>query len=98
MDKRKLKLENYGISDKRYKELSGFCEQYPDWIKELKFRKDTLASRRVTDIPTVRQVNSDQTSELAVRRVTLQRKCEMVEQTAVQANAELYPYIIKSVC
>ena len=57
-----------------------------------------MASRRVTDIPTVRQVNSDQTSELAVRRVTLQRKCEMVEQTAVQANAELYPYIIKSVC
>lgn len=36
MNRRELKLNEYGISSKRFKELSAFCEQYPEWVEELK--------------------------------------------------------------
>ncbi|MBR1851564.1 MAG: hypothetical protein IJ794_00080 [Lachnospiraceae bacterium] len=98
MNKRKLSLEKYGISGKRYKELCGFCEQYPDWINELKYHHDTVAGREITGMPIPPHNNSDQTGNLAVRRMELQKKCELIEQTAIQASADMYQYIIKSVC
>ena len=97
MNKRQLNLAKYGISGKRYKELCGFCEQYPDWIEELKYNTDTVRSIEITDMPTAHG-NSDATCNLASKRVELQKKCELVEQTAIQASAEFYQYIIKSVC
>jgi hypothetical protein len=39
----------------------------------------------------------DATQTLAIRRMELQQKCELIEQTAIQTDANLYPYIIKSV-
>ena len=97
MNKRELKLEQYGISGKRYKELCGFCEQYPEWVDELKFKTDTVKSVEITDMP-VHHGNSDATCNLATKRFELQKKCELIEQTAIQASGELYQYIIKSVC
>lgn len=98
MNKRELKLEKYGISNKRYKELCGFCEQYPEWIDELKYKKDTVKSFGATDVPISSSGTSDQTAMLAVRRVELQKKCDLIMDTAKQASEDLYQYIIKSVC
>lgn len=98
MNKRKLKLEKYGISGKRYKELCGFCEQYPEWIEELKHNNSTVKSIEITDMPFNQSGNSDQTCDLAIRRVELERKCELIEQTAIQASSDLYQFIIKLVC
>ena len=98
MNKRKLVLDKYGISGKRFKELCGFCEQYPEWVNELKYSKDTISEKRMDGMPKQQYNQSDQTGKLAVRRVELQKKCELIEQTAVQASVELYQYIIKSVC
>lgn len=97
MNKRNLNLEKYGISGKRYKELCGFCEQYPEWINELKNKNDTVKSIEITDMP-IYHSNSDATGNLAIRRVELQKKRELIEQTAIQASADLSQYIIKSVC
>lgn len=33
----------------------------------------------------------------AIRNVTYQKECEMIEQAAIAASADVYPYIIKSV-
>lgn len=98
MNKRELKLEKYGISSKRYKELCGFCEQYPEWVDELNYKNDTVGSKEITGMPIPPHNTSDQTGNLAIRRVELQKKCELIEQTAIQANSDLYQYIIKSVC
>lgn len=97
MNKRQLNLEKYGISGKRYKELCGFCEQYPEWVNELKYKHDTVKSVEITDMP-ICHSNSDSTGNLAIRRTELQKKCELIEQTAIQASADLHQYIIKSVC
>ena len=96
-NKRDLKLDDYGISNKRYKELCGFWEQYGEWRDELEFKKDILKSKVITDMPMAPSRTSNPQEELAIRRVELQRKCELIEQTAIQADAELYQYIIKSV-
>lgn len=97
MNKRNLKLDEYGINSKRYKELCGFCEQYPDWVDELKYSKNALKSIEITDMPAANTIGN-QTQNLAIKRELLQKKCELIEQTAIEASADLYQYIIKSVC
>lgn len=98
MNKRELNLSKYGISGKRYKELCGFCEQYPEWVDKLKYKTDTVKSKEITDMPIPPFGSSDQTGNLATERVELQKKCELIEQTAIEASADLYQYIIKAVC
>ena len=78
MDKRKATLEEYGISKKRYKELSGFCEQYPEWKKELELKNSTLRSPQITGMP-VSHNNTDATGELAVRRAMLEERCRLID-------------------
>ena len=34
-NKRDLKLDHYEISKYKYRELSNFCYQYPEWLKKL---------------------------------------------------------------
>lgn len=97
MNKRQLNLEKYGISGKRYKELCGFCEQYPEWVNELKFNRDTVRSVEITDMP-ICHSNADATGNLAIKRTELESKCRLVEETAAQAGKDLSKYIIKSVC
>lgn len=97
MNKRNLNLEKYGISGKRYKELCGFCEQYPEWVNELKFNRDTVRSIEITDMP-IYHSNADATGNLAIKRTELENKCRLVEDTARQAGNDLSQYIIKSVC
>lgn len=97
LNKRNLNLERYGISGKRYKELCGFCEQYPEWINQLKCNGDTVKSIEITDMP-ITHNNSDLTGNLAIKRTELERKCELIQRTAIQAGNELSQYIIKSVC
>ena len=96
-NKRKLKLEDYGISGSRYKELCGFCEQYPEWVDELTYMANIVHSKVITDMP-VHHGQSNPQEELAIRRAELSIKTELIEQTAIEADGDLYQYIIKSVC
>ena len=99
MNKRGLRLEKYGISRKRYKELCGFCEQYPDWKIELGYHIDTLKGKDLDGMPYPPAGNtSDPTAALAVKRVELEEKVSLIEKAAKQAAPDLWQYIIKSVC
>ena len=98
LNKRKLKFDDYGISGKRFKELSGFCEQYPDWKKELAYLTDAVKSPQADSIGTFGGDTSDTTANLAIRRQSLSEKCKLIENTAIQASEELAEYIIKNVC
>jgi hypothetical protein len=97
-NRRNLKLNDYGISSKRYKELCGFCEQYPEWVDELKYKTDILKSKEITDMPMAPSRIGNSQEDLAIKRTELQSKCEIIEQTAIEADADLYQYIIKNVC
>ena len=98
MDKRKTSLKKYGISSKRYKELCGFCEQYPEWKQELAFNNSTVKSQSLTGMPAMTNSLSDETADLAIKRVAIQKKIDLIEKTAKEASPEFWKEIIKSAC
>ena len=93
---RDTSLKKYGISPHRFKELYHFCLQYHEWKDELKYKCDTVKSIEVTDMP-VAHNNSDQVQALATRRAELSQKVKLIEDTAKEADADIYKYIIKAV-
>jgi len=95
-NKRDLKLDKYGISGHRYGELKNYCLQYTEWRDELTYKTDSIKSKRITDMP-VSTSGEDATLTLALRRIELEEKCRLIEQTAIETDANLYQYIIKSV-
>ena len=98
MNKRKLKLDEYGISKKRYKELCGFCEQYPEW-KEKLANESFLRSLQYGDEPQPsNHNNSDTTAAHAIRLLKYKKNIELIEKVAKQADAAIWQYLIKSAC
>ena len=93
---RPINEKKYGISKHRFLELYHFCMQYQEWKDELKYKKDTVKSLEVRE-STGGNRSGDATASLAIRRVEIQKKCELIEQTAIEADDDLYQYIIKGV-
>ena len=89
-------IKQYNISKHHFGELCNFCLQYREWQDELKYKTDTVKSIEITDMPKGSS-GSDATADLAIRRAELQRKCELIEQTAIETDTELYQYLIKAV-
>lgn len=98
MNKRHLKLEKYGITGKRYKELSGFCEQYPDWKRELANYSYVSAVQYKQTPGSPNKGESDPTSRAAIRLAMYEHNCQLIERVAKMASEEFWEYIIKSVC
>jgi len=97
MNKRDLKLGKYGISGKRYKELCGFCEQYPDWKQEIK-NYTFISGKPLSGMPSSPNRAGSQTEEAAFRLDRFLRNCQIVEETAKEADEEHWEEIIKSAC
>ena len=87
-NKRDLRLHKYGISKYRYRELRNFCLQYGEWRDKLKHETNTLKSSQITDMPISKNI-SDSTSDLAIKRIPWQDKCEVIEQTMILAITTL---------
>lgn len=94
MKDRDLKLDRYNISGNRYRELKYFCRQY---------REKQSLLRSITEVGSPPLSGggsgklSDKTASTAIRRAELQRELELIEQTAIEADAEIYTYIISNV-
>lgn len=96
MEKKRLRdktWDDYGISRYRYEELKAFCLQYEE--KKSKINRG-IGAMNYDGMPK-RNFKGNQLETTAIRNVTYQKDCEMIEQAAVAASAEIYPYIIKSV-
>lgn len=98
MNKRDLKLDKYGISKKRYKELCGFCEQYPEWIKQINAGV-FISAVNLDGMPhNPNKGKSDLTGNAAIAMINKKKNCELIERVAKMASEEFWEYIIKSVC
>lgn len=98
MNKRDLKLDKYGISKKRYKELCGFCEQYPEWKQQLK-NSTFLSSINPDGMPhDQNKGKSDTTGNTAIALIKKKQDCALIEKVANMASEDLASYIIKSAC
>lgn len=98
MNKRDLKLDKYGISKKRYKELSGFCEQYPEWKQQIK-SSTFVSSVNLDGMPhNPNKGVSDQTGSLALSLIRKKEDCDLIERVAKMASEDYWEFLIKSVC
>lgn len=86
----------YGISRNRFKELYYWCLQYNEWKDELKYKTDTAKSIGVTDMP-IAHNNGNSTQDLAIRRAELERNCRIIEQAVIEADPDIYQYLLKAV-
>jgi hypothetical protein len=106
MRQRPLKMDAWGISFDAYKELYHFCQQY----SEKKRRADDLLTLPGSALRVERMPGSDEgcimprgggvsdpVVEVAMRREALLADCKMIEQAAIEADGELYPYILRAV-
>ncbi|MEA5057264.1 MAG: hypothetical protein VB047_06870 [Anaerotignum propionicum] len=92
---RDLKLQSYNISDNRYRELKYFCRQYRE--KQSQLRSITELSSPSFSGTGVGNKTSDRTADTACKRAQLQRDIEIIEQSAIEADCEIYQYIISNV-
>lgn len=93
---RPLNQNKYQISKYRFLEIYNFCLQYNEWKDELKYNTHTVGAQEITGMPFGTE-KSDSTAHLAMKRIELERKCQLIERTAMEADSEIYPYILKAV-
>lgn len=94
--KRDLKLDEYNIGKYAYRELHNFCLQYPYKEQRLADLRSPYHSPVITGLPHG-NVAGQPTEDNAERAAILSHDCEMIEQAAIQANAEDYQNIIRAV-
>lgn len=93
---RDLNLDTYNISGNRYRELKYFCRQYRE--KQSRLRSMTeIGSPAFDGNGGGSGRTSDRTADTAIKRAELQKDLELIEQTAIEADAEIYQYIISNV-
>lgn len=96
-DVRPINEKKYEISKHRFLELYHFCMQYQEWRSELQCMTDTV--KGITNADGIRGGGrtGSATEQLVIRRMKIQEKCELIEQTAIEADPELYQYILEGV-
>lgn len=90
---RDMTWEDYGISKHRYNELKAFCLQYEEKKNKIKRGLSGISYERLLG----GAGTGNPTEQAAMKNAMYQKDCEMIEQAAVAAGSEIYPYIIKSV-
>lgn len=95
-DIRPINETKYNISKHRFLELYHFCMQYKEWKDELKYLVDTVKGIDCsTEIKGSGTGNA--TEQLAIRRSELKRKCELIEQTAIETDPDIHQYLLEGV-
>lgn len=91
---RDLELSYYDISENRYRELKYFCRQY----KEKQSRLLSITELSSTQFGAARGTRiSDKTADVAMKKAHLLGELKMIEQAALEADGELYCFILESV-
>lgn len=94
---RPLNKDKYRISKHKFLELYHFCMQYDEWRRELIELRNVIAISNLENISQSSSNNSSVTERTALRIIDLQNKCELVEQTAIEADSAIYQYILIAV-
>lgn len=95
MSKKDLQIRN--LSKNRYRELKYLCLQYG----ELKVRLREIVSEDIkgviiTGMPSAHNI-SNPTQDIVLKKFELERKITAIEQAAIDADRDIYKYILKAV-
>ena len=93
--KRDMKLSDHNISRDKYNELKYFCLRY--WQKKQEIDRNYGIDGFSQDGMPRGTSSSNPTEKKALRIAQLKRDTELIEQTAMEADAEIHPWILKNV-
>lgn len=93
--KRDMKLSDYNISRAKYNELKYFCMQYEEKKQEL--HRGYGLGAVINDGMPKGNMSGNPVERTAIHNAMLQTDIELIEQTAMEADADIYQWLIKSV-
>lgn len=93
--KRDMKLSDHNISRDKYNELKYFCLQY--WQKKQEIDRNYGIDGFSQDGMPRGTSSSNPTEKKALRIAQLKHDTDLIEQTAMEADTEIYPWILKNV-
>lgn len=92
------KKSKYYLPKNEYSMVKSFCRRYPEWEAELDVLPD--AARAITydgdRVQTSR--DSDPVSDLALRRIGLEKKKDIIDRAVAKVAPEIAEYIIRGIC
>lgn len=91
------KKNKYWIDKHRYYELKHFCLQYKEWEKAYIACGDYILPKTYMEESRKTNTINDVTSKCAVEMAYYAKHMEMVEKAAMEAEPELYHYLLKAV-
>ena len=93
--KRDMKLSDHNISRDKYNELKYFCLQY--WQKKQEIGRNYGIDGFSQDGMPRGTSSSNPTEKKALRIAQLKHDTDLIKQTAMEADTEIYPWILKNV-
>lgn len=87
----------YWIEKHRYYELKHFCLQYLTWKKTYRALEELGMSSSIFDRLPSSNIPGDLTAKYAIRKTYYSDKINMIEKAAMEADEDLYIYILKAV-
>lgn len=88
----------YWIDKHRYYELKHFCLQYKQWKKAYATINDVcISASNFQDRFPGRNIHVDLTAKYAIMKASYRDKIELVEDAALNADENLYSYILAAV-
>jgi len=94
-NRRDLRLDKYEISKYAYRELLNFCRQYPEKKEKLRELRG-LSSSSFNGTPRG-NIPGNPTERKAMIAARIAEDCELIEQTAIEADVRIYSWLIKNV-
>ena len=87
----------YWINKHRHYELKHFCLQYPIWKSNYKaINEMSICSRNTDGIPSNSNI-TDLTAAYAIKKAQYSKKIDLIEKIVIEADPDLYSYILKAV-
>lgn len=91
-----LSERKWGITKHAFYQAYHFALRYNEFKDIIKYKTDTVGSQKMDGMPRGNGAG-DATQNLAMVRQQAVKNCEMIEKTAIEADADICQYILKSV-
>lgn len=91
-----LSERKWGITKHAFYQTYHFAMRYNEFKDILKYKTDTVGSQEMDGMPRGNGAG-DATQNLAMVRQQAVKNCEMIEKTAIEADADICQYILKAV-
>lgn len=89
------RTSKYWVEPEIFDNVVTFCRCYPVWLKELQTLPDPSRAIRYDGDKVQSTGGYDSTAELAMRRLEIERKVNLIVTTAQAASPDLWQWIIK---